>query len=335
VDDDQDTTELKRFYYHTQLVGSVTHLTDPDENVVESYEFDPYGATTILDQSSSTVSASPVGNPFLYTGRRLDEETGLYYYRARHYSPAMKRFVQRDPLEYVDGLNAYAYVSARPTASRDPLGLEVAEPRDVEGRTPHEAFVNAAYATYNTPRDTYGETSIRLVEDVAQRDENEIVLKVVDGAVVPSESGLSRMTCRFNWRVVATGTYVYTITSVSWVNRLVPPKGKKWRASQQNAADSWNERVRLHERMHREEIQYYATNKEKEVTISAEGEATDPDLETARRKARLLRDEDRETKKTAEEGRIGAATAPPKGKKYPYPVIDKNDKFWDEWEKHW
>jgi RHS repeat-associated protein len=126
VNDNQNTSEVLRFHYHTQLVGSVTHVTGPGEGVVESYEYDPYGATTIKDQGGGTVSASPIGNPFMYTGRRLDEETGLYYYRARHYSPQLKRFVQRDPLEYVDGPNAYAYVRARPTVAMDPSGLNPA-----------------------------------------------------------------------------------------------------------------------------------------------------------------------------------------------------------------
>jgi RHS repeat-associated protein len=123
VNDNQSTSEVLRFHYHTQLVGSVTHVTGPDEGVVESYEYEPYGATTIKDQGGSTVSTSPIGNPFMYTGRRLDEETGLYYYRACHYSPTLKRFVQRDPLEYVDGPNAHAYTGARPTRNIDPLGL--------------------------------------------------------------------------------------------------------------------------------------------------------------------------------------------------------------------
>jgi RHS repeat-associated protein len=130
VNDNQNTSEVLRFHYHTQLVGSVTQVTGPNQGVVESYEFDPYGATTIKDQGGSTVSASPIGNPFMYTGRRLDEETGLYYYRARHYSPALKRFVQRDPLEYVDGPNAAAYVSNRPTASTDPTGLKWKDNKD-------------------------------------------------------------------------------------------------------------------------------------------------------------------------------------------------------------
>ncbi len=123
VDADADTTELKRFYYHQQLVGSVTHITDPDEVVVESYDYGPYGESTIFDIGSSVVSGSQIGNPFLYTARRLDEETGLFYYRARHYDPENARFLQRDPLEYVDGPNARAYVSGGPTSRTDPLGL--------------------------------------------------------------------------------------------------------------------------------------------------------------------------------------------------------------------
>ncbi len=122
VDGDANTTELKRFYFHGQLIGSITHVTDPDEVVVESYEYGPYGETEIFDASSSSVSASQIGNPFMYTGRRLDEESGLYYYRARHYSPELKRFIQRDPLGYVDGPNAFAYVGGHVVASVDPHG---------------------------------------------------------------------------------------------------------------------------------------------------------------------------------------------------------------------
>ena len=76
----------------------------------------------IFDIGSSSVPGSQIGNPFAYTGRQLDEETGLYYYRARHYSAELRRFVQRNSLEYVDGQNAHAYVGGRPAASVDPAG---------------------------------------------------------------------------------------------------------------------------------------------------------------------------------------------------------------------
>jgi len=46
-------------------------------------------------------------NEFGFTGRYLDKETGLYYFRARYYSGSLGRFVSRDPLEYVDGTLLY------------------------------------------------------------------------------------------------------------------------------------------------------------------------------------------------------------------------------------
>ena len=125
VDSDSDTSEVLRFSFHTQLIGSVTQVTSPTGGVVESYEYDPYGKPTIKDQGGSTISASSIGNGYLFTARQIDEETGLYYYRARVYSPELRRFIQRDPLEYVDGPNAVAYVRAQPMRSSDPTGLNV------------------------------------------------------------------------------------------------------------------------------------------------------------------------------------------------------------------
>ena len=41
-------------------------------------------------------------NAFQYTGRENDE-TGLFYYRARYYSPINSRFLSEDPLEFGAG----------------------------------------------------------------------------------------------------------------------------------------------------------------------------------------------------------------------------------------
>jgi RHS repeat-associated protein len=63
------------------------------------------------------------GVAFKYTGRRLDAETGLYYYRARYYAPNVGRFLQIDPIGYGVNMNLYAYVGSDPNNFLDPTGL--------------------------------------------------------------------------------------------------------------------------------------------------------------------------------------------------------------------
>ena len=62
------------------------------------------------------------GNALQYTGRENDD-TGLYYYRARYYDPALKRFITSDPIGLRGGLNTYAYVLNSPLRFVDPAGL--------------------------------------------------------------------------------------------------------------------------------------------------------------------------------------------------------------------
>jgi RHS repeat-associated protein len=62
-------------------------------------------------------------NPYMFTGRRFDYETGLYYYRARYYNPYIGRFLQTDPVGYGAGINWYAYCRNNPLTYVDPSGL--------------------------------------------------------------------------------------------------------------------------------------------------------------------------------------------------------------------
>ena len=121
------------YYYHTNALGSIVGLSDSAGDIVEHYRYDAYGKPEIFVghgadgtwfTADDVVAAySTVGNPYLFTGRRLDEETRLYYYRARYYSAERGRFLQRDPLGYVDGMNLYEYVSSQPSMLIDPLGF--------------------------------------------------------------------------------------------------------------------------------------------------------------------------------------------------------------------
>jgi RHS repeat-associated protein len=68
----------------------------------------------------------------MFTGRRYDEESGLYYYRARMYNPGLGRFLQTDPMGYIDTVNPYAYCANNPLNWIDPWGEKIYSRGEVE-----------------------------------------------------------------------------------------------------------------------------------------------------------------------------------------------------------
>ena len=118
---------MLRFHYHQQALGSVTEISQPTGAVVEWVTYDVYGAAMIRDRLGATVTSSAIGNPWLFTARAFDAESGLYHYRARAFDPSAGRFLQRDPLGLSVGLNLLRYVASRPTTLVDPLGLRPKE----------------------------------------------------------------------------------------------------------------------------------------------------------------------------------------------------------------
>ena len=80
-----------KHFAHQDRMGSTHRLVDGASGaVVESYSYGPYG--------EPKVTGTATGNPYMWTGRRYDAETGWYYFRNRYYSPALGRFVTEDPL---------------------------------------------------------------------------------------------------------------------------------------------------------------------------------------------------------------------------------------------
>jgi RHS repeat-associated protein len=105
----------KTSYYLKDGLGSVTELTNSSGSVEVSYKYEAFGA--IYSQTGTLVQ------PFTFTGREYDSESGLYYYRARYYDPRAGRFLTKDPIGFAAGdVNRYRYVGNNPINFADPWG---------------------------------------------------------------------------------------------------------------------------------------------------------------------------------------------------------------------
>jgi len=110
------------YYYHYDGLGSVIALSNEDGEIVERYSYDVFGDVTIRDANDEIRDTSLYGNPYMFTGRRYDSETGNYYYRNRYYNPDIGRFLQPD-IGFIDGMNLYTYCGNNPIMWIDPWGL--------------------------------------------------------------------------------------------------------------------------------------------------------------------------------------------------------------------
>jgi RHS repeat-associated protein len=101
-------------FYEEDGLGSVTSLSNGAGALAQSYTYDSFG--------KQTASSGSLTNPFQFTARESDPETGLYYYRARYYDPNTGRFLNEDPTEFRGGINLYGCVGNDPINKTDPDG---------------------------------------------------------------------------------------------------------------------------------------------------------------------------------------------------------------------
>ncbi len=122
---ERDTNGGPRLYVQQDATWNVTAVVSTTGAVQERYIYDPYGQATILAPDWSTRSASAVAWVYLFQAGRLDPATGLYQHRYRDDSPTLGRWLEQDPLRYVDGMNLYNDVRNNPIGYTDPAGLYI------------------------------------------------------------------------------------------------------------------------------------------------------------------------------------------------------------------
>ena len=105
-------------FHHAAGLGSVNAVTDSNGNVTDRYVYDAFGR--LIGQQGNT------DNEFRFTGEQFDENSELYYLRARYYDPDNGRFISRDSFEgFQDdplSLHKYTYVHNNPVNLIDPSG---------------------------------------------------------------------------------------------------------------------------------------------------------------------------------------------------------------------
>nr|WP_238930428.1 RHS repeat-associated core domain-containing protein [Vibrio sp. S9_S30] len=121
--------EAKQYYYHGDHLGSSSYITDIDGEVHEHLEYFPFGETWVHEKSNTQLT------PYYFTGKELDEATGLYYFGARYYDPRTSVWQSPDPAldQYLEGkinigvykttnLSLYSYSYNNPVTYHDPDG---------------------------------------------------------------------------------------------------------------------------------------------------------------------------------------------------------------------
>lgn len=114
------------YYYHQDDLNSVVALSGATGSLVEFYRYKDFGVPEFRGPAGTVISESDLGNDYLFTGRRYDDETELYFYRSRYLSSTLGQFLSRDELGmWTDPYNlgnASAYVGSNPTSRIDPFG---------------------------------------------------------------------------------------------------------------------------------------------------------------------------------------------------------------------
>lgn len=105
------------------------------------YEYAPFGEPLRVTGEAALL------NPFRFSTKYTDDETGLLYYGYRYYSPTLAKWLNRDPLQEEGGINLYAFCLNNPITGIDALGesLMIINPGVDQDARAQEAKMGASF----------------------------------------------------------------------------------------------------------------------------------------------------------------------------------------------
>ena len=127
---DNGIIEKNLYFYHPDHLGSSSYITDREGRITQHTEYIAFGEVLFEEHSTSRTM------PYLFNGKELDSETGLYYYGARYYDPRVSLWLNVDPLaEKYPHTSPYTYVNNNPIMLIDPDGRSGEDPPNLSGVT--------------------------------------------------------------------------------------------------------------------------------------------------------------------------------------------------------
>jgi RHS repeat-associated protein len=162
--------EMDQYYYHPDHLGSSNYVTDVNGQIYEHMEYFPSGETWVQESSNTPRT------PYLYTGKELDEETGLYYFGARYFDPRTSFWQSPDPAieRYLNdvssgdvynpaNLSLYAYGHQNPLKYVDPDGRKVEFSKNARGEEDDPEFSRMFWQTVSFLRSRGASAAIDAV----------------------------------------------------------------------------------------------------------------------------------------------------------------------------